>query len=177
MSRHAASCNSRWRWTGSWSTDFVAADPLGGVGYDADQRDELEHVVDCIRLATRDARVVDPDYLDIDLDVSICVAPDSYIGLTVEAARDALASPGFFHPDNFNFGSPLRRSAIEAAVQAVPGVKGVDSIRVRVRRRHEWHDFTMAEIVPGAGQIIRLENDPQHPSRGSLRVTGHGGVA
>jgi hypothetical protein len=35
----------------------------------------------------------------------------------------------------------------------------------------------MAEIVPTAGQIIRLENDPLHPSRGSLRVTGHGGVA
>lgn len=164
-------------WTGSWSTDFVAADPLGGVGYEPEERDQLEHVVDCIRLATRDARVLDPDYLDIDLQVSVCVAPDSYIGNTVEAVRDALASPGFFHPDNFNFGGPLRRSAIEAAVQAVPGVKGVDQIRVRVRRRHEWQDFTMAEIKPAAGQIIRLENDPLHPSRGSLRVSGHGGVA
>jgi len=109
--------------------------------------------------------------------LSICVAPDAYIGATIEAVRDALASPGLFNPDNFNFGSPLRRSAIEAAAQAVPGVKGVDCIEVRVRRRDEWQAFDMAEIVPTAGQIIRLENDPLHPSRGSLRVTGHGGVA
>jgi hypothetical protein len=165
------------QWTGSWSTDFVAADPLGGVAYKPDERDELEHVVDCIRLAARDARVLDPDYLDIDLKLSICVAADAYIGATVEAVRDALADPGLFNPDNFNFGSPLRRSAIEAAAQAVPGVKGVDTIEVRVRRRDEWQAFDMAEIVPAAGQIIRLENDPLHPSRGSLRITGHGGVA
>lgn len=164
-------------WTGSWSTDFASADPLGGVGYTDVERDELAHVVDCIRLAARDARVLDPDYLDIDLDVSVCVKPDAYIGATVEAVRDALADPGLFNPDNFNFGEPLRRSAIESAVQAVPGVKGVEAMRIRVRRRHEWQDFTDAEIVPAAGQIIRLENDPLHPARGSLKVTGHGGVA
>ncbi len=164
-------------WTGSWSTDFVAADPLGGVGYTASERDQLEHVVDCIRLATRDARVLDPDYLDIDLQVSVCVSPDAYTGDTIEAVRDALVSPGLFNPDNFNFGTPLRRSAIEAAVQAVPGVMGVDAMKMRVRRLHEWRDFDVAEIVPAAGQIIRLENDPLHPSHGSLSVSGHGGVA
>ena len=61
-------------WTGSWSTDFAAADPRRGVGYSPAQRDELGHVVDCIRLAVRDARVADPDYLDIDLDIAVCVS-------------------------------------------------------------------------------------------------------
>ena len=41
----------------------------------------------------------------------------------------------FFHPDNFTFGQPLRRSDLEAAVQSVPGVKGVEEIKLRVRRR------------------------------------------
>ncbi|MGZ8281601.1 MAG: hypothetical protein ACXWUN_01470 [Allosphingosinicella sp.] len=163
-------------WTGSWSTDFVAADPLGGVGYTADERDELEHVVDCIRLAGRDARVADPDYLDIDLDVSVCVSADSYPGEVVPRILRRLAPPGFFDPDNFTFGQPLRRSALEAHIQATPGVKGVDEIRLRVRRRTEWETFDAPELSVAAGQIIRLQNDPVLPSRGSLRVTGHGGA-
>ena len=163
-------------WTGSWSTDFVAADPLGGIGYSPDERAELEHVVDCIRLAGRDARVADPDYLDIDLEVSVCVSADAYPGEVVPRITRALAPPGFFNPDNFTFGQPLRRSALEAAIQDTPGVKGVDEIRLRVRRRAEWEVFDEPELRVGPSQIVRLQNDPVHPSRGSLRVTGHGGA-
>lgn len=169
--------NATTAWTGSWSTDFVAADPLGGVGYSAAERDELEHVVDCVRLATRDARVIDPDYLDIDLAVEVCVAADAYPGEVVPRVIRRLAAPGFFDPDNFTFGQPLRRSALEAAIQATPGVKGVETIRVRVRRRREWEAFIEPTLAVAPGQIVRLENDPLFPSRGSLSVTGHGGAA
>ena len=169
--------NSVTAWPGSWSTDFVAADPLGGVEYTADERAELEHVVDCIRLATRDARVVNPDYLDIDLAVEVCVAASAYPGEVVPRVIAALASPGLFNPDNFTFGQPLRRSALEAAIQNVPGVKGVEEIRIRVRRRRDWKVFDQAELAVAPRQIIRLQNDPLFPSRGSLSVTGHGGAA
>lgn len=168
--------NSVTAWTGSWSTDFVAADPLGGVEYTAAERAELEHVVDCVRLGTRDARVVDPDYLDIDLAVEVCVAATAYPGEVVPRVIKALTAPGFFNPDNFTFGQPLRRSALEAAVHAVPGIKGVEEIRVRVRRRRDWIVFKQPELTVAPRQIIRLENDPLFPSRGSLHVTGHGGA-
>jgi hypothetical protein len=163
-------------WTGSWSTDFVAADPLGGVVYTDDERADLEHIVDCMRLATRDARVADPDYLDIDLDVEVCCAADAYPGEVTPRVIAALADPGFFNPDNFTFGQPLYRSAVEAAVQAVPGVMGVERLRVRVRRHRDWTDFDSSSVAVGPNQIIRLQNDPQHPSRGSLHVAGHGGA-
>ena len=163
-------------WTGSWSTDFVAADPLGGVGYSPEEREELEHVVDCIRLAARDARVADPEYLDIDLEVSVCVSADAYPGEVIPQIVRRLGPPGFFDPDNFTFGQPLRRSALEAAIQGTPGVKGVDEMRLRVRRRTEWEVFDGPELAVGHSQIIRLQNDPAFPSRGSLRVTGHGGA-
>ena len=161
-------------WTGSWSTDFAAADPRRGVGYSPAQRDELEHVVDCIRLAVRDARVADPDYLDIDLDVAVCVSAGSYPGEVVPRIIGRLQPPGFFDPDNFTFGQALRRSALEAAIQATPGVRGVDEIRLRVRRRAQWMVFADPELAVAPSQIIRLQNDPVFPSRGSLRVTGHG---
>jgi hypothetical protein len=169
--------NSVTAWTGSWSTDFVAADPLGGVEYSPAERAELEHVVECVRLATRDARVADPDYLDIDLAVEVCVEAGAYAGEVVPRVIGALAPPGFFAPNNFTFGQPLRRSALEAAIQGVPGVKGVEEIRIRVRRRREWTAFDQPELAVGPRQIIRVQNDPLFPSRGSVSVAAHGGAA
>jgi hypothetical protein len=165
------------RWTGSWSTDFVAADPRGGFAL---ARDELEHVgavVDCVRQAGRDARVRQPDYVDIDLEVDICVKAEAYPGEVVPRVEKALAAPGFFAPDNFTFGQSLRRSSLEAAVQAVPGVRAVEAIRVRVRHRLAWQPFTEPEITVEPWEIIRLQNDPMLPGRGSLRVYGHGGAS
>jgi hypothetical protein len=168
--------NSTTRWTGSWSTDFVAADPRGGFELTLDQRGGVAHVVDCVRQATRDARPIDPNYLDIDLRIEICVSRDAYPGEVAPLVETALAAPGFFGPDNFTFGQALRRSALEAAVQAVPGVTGVDAISYRLRGRQDWQSFSASEIAAGPGQIIRLENDPVHPGRGSLSVSAHGGA-
>jgi hypothetical protein len=165
------------RWTGSWPTDFVAADPLNGFALTEEQRAELGESIDCIRLATRDARALDPDYVDIDLEVEICVRATAYPGQVIKQVIRALAPPGLFHPDNFSFGQGLKRSAIEAAVQAVPGVRGVESMRVRVRRRRDWQDFNEAELSVGPAQILRLQNDPRLPGRGSLSVHAHGGAA
>jgi predicted phage baseplate assembly protein len=168
--------NATSRWTGSWVTDFVAADPRDGFALTSSQRAELLRTVDCVRQVTRDVRIADPDYLDIDLFVKVCVRDNAYPGEVAPRVEKALAAPGFFDPDNFTFGQPLRRSALEAAVQGVPGVKGVDEIRLRVRRRRDWHTFTEAELAVAPSQIIRLQNDPRYPGRGSLRVQAHGGV-
>lgn len=160
---------STW-WTGSWSTDFVAVDPVNSVALTAVQRRAVERELDCIRLATRDVRRVDANYLDIDIDISICIAPGAYPGEVVQAVRAAIAAPGFFAPDNFTFGTPLVRSALEAAVQAVPGVRFVDGIRIRVHGMGDWRDFTEAELVPAANQVIRLQNDPDRAAMGILRI-------
>lgn len=161
-------------WTGSWSTEFVTADPLGGFGLTAAERAELEHVIDCVRQTTRDARPIDPEYLDIDLAVKVCIADDAYPGEVLPRIERALAPPGFFDPDNFTFGQALNRSAIEARVHAVPGVKAVEAIHLRVRRRRDWQPFTDPELAVAPGQIVRLQNDPLFPGRGSLRVRAHG---
>lgn len=169
--------NATTRWTGSWSTEFVAADPLNGFALTGDQRTELQHTIDCVRQVTREVRAVDPDYLDIDLMVEVCVKQDAYPGEVAARIIKGIASPGFFSPNNFTFGQPLRRSALEAAIQCVPGVKGVEEIRLRVRRHRDWRIFSEPALPVGPGQIIRLQNDPRHPDRGSLRVRAHGAAA
>ena len=141
-----------------------------------EQDRELAREVDCIRQATRDARILPADYIDIDLVVSVCVKPDAYPGDVAERVTDALTAPGFFDPSNFTFGQPLSRSALEAAIQCVAGVRAVEELTIRRRRRPGWHPFTQPEIEVGPGQIIRLQNDPDRPSRGTLRVETTGGA-
>jgi hypothetical protein len=173
--RFVQRANSTTRWTGSWSTDFVAVDPLASVDLTEAQQEEVEQEIDCIRLAARDARRVDADYLDFDVEIRVCVAADSYVGNVVEALYEEIAAPGFFSPDNFTFGTPLSRTALEARVQAVPGVKFVDSIRIRVHGLGDWRPFSEPELVPGPGEIIRLQNDPDRAAVGILRIAGDGG--
>jgi len=167
--------NSVTRWTGSWSTDFVAVDPLDSIALAGEQQVAVEAEIECVRLATRDARRVDADYLDIDIEIIVCVAADAYAAEVVEAIGEAIAAPGFFDPDNFTFGTPLSRSALEAAVQAVPGVRFVDSIDIRIPGLGDWRPFSEPELIAGPSQIIRLQNDPDRAAMGLLRIKSHGG--
>lgn len=159
-------------WTGSWATDFVAVDPVNSVALTAASRKRVERELECIRLATRDVRRVDADYLDIDLDIAVCVAPGAYAGEVVAQVERALRPPGFFAPDRFTFGTPLLRSALEAAVQAVPGVRFVERIRIRVHGLGDWRDFDEAELVPAFHQVVRLQDDPDRAAMGILSVHG-----
>ena len=162
------------RWTGSWSTDFVAVDPVDSIAITDGQRRGLATEIDCIRLATRDARPIDPIYVDLDIEVLVCVAVGFYAGDVVERVRERLARPGLFAPDNFTFGDPLRRSTVEAAVQAVPGVAHVEAINVRVHGVGDWRPFDEAAIRTDPDEIIRLQDDPDRSTLGLLRVRATG---
>ena len=81
---------------------------------------------------------------------------------------------GFFDPDNFTFGTPLRRAALQAAIQAVPGVRAVERMRIRRRGWFDWRDFTEPAYQPGDNEVIRRRQ--QHaPAGARRRPAGHGG--
>jgi len=61
-------------------------------------------------------------------------------------------------------------------VQSTPGVHGVEDIRVRARRITDWRAFDEPDLRVGATQIIRLQNDPVFPERGSLIVHARAGA-
>jgi hypothetical protein len=170
------------RWTGSWLTVFTTVDPLGTTVLPVDRHVELIELLNRYRLAGYEAYAPPPRYAPFDIKVWVCARPDAFRG-DVEAALDdalgAAALPGgrrgFFHPDNFTFGDPLERSALEAASQAVPGVAGV--IEVRYRRRGQATDFgpMPLTVAVGPGEVVLVENDPNRPDRGSVRVYVEGG--
>jgi len=63
------------RWTGSWLTAFVTPDPIGAFTVTAAQSIELGNQIDRFRLAGRPAYMMDPRYANLDLEITICVAP------------------------------------------------------------------------------------------------------
>jgi hypothetical protein len=168
---------ARFRWTGSWLSTFVTADPFGAFQLSPSQRTELANLMDCVRQAGREVFVLDPRFVNIDLEIRICIEPFAYAGQvkarvleTLLGRKGVRPAKGFFDPDNFTFGTPLRRSVLEAVIQEVPGVRGVEQMRIRARGITAWRVFDELTFNIRHDQIIRLENDPRFPERGSLKI-------
>jgi hypothetical protein len=171
------------RWTGSWPSIFVAADPFGGSQLTDLERTELTSWMDCVRQTGRDVQVRDPRQLAIDLQITICIQPFAHASEVLAQVQEVLLGPGtgrrikgVFHPDNFSFGTPLRRSVIEAAIQGVPGVRSVVAMLVRPRGVRSLAPFTDLTLSIAPDQIIRLDNDPVHPENGTLTLLTEGGA-
>lgn len=171
------------RWTGSWPTLFATPDPLGAVTITSEQRSELTDQLDRFRQAGRETVVSDPRYADLDLEISVCVEPFAYAGEVKQAVLEVLlgkkgasATPGFFSADNFTFGTPLVRSQLEAVIQATAGVRAVEAIALRRRGWFDWRSFHELIFEVGLDEVIRVENDPLFPARGSVRLIMDGGA-
>jgi hypothetical protein len=175
--------NGCFRWTGSWRSVFVSADPLGTFELSSEHRAELEDTLDRVRQAGREVIVRDPKFVPIDLEITICVAETAFVGEVAERVlRELLGRggvrpiAGFFDPDNFTFGTPLRRAALEARIQSVVGVRAVERMRIRPRGVERLRAFTELEYRVADNEVIRLENDKSFPERGILRLVMEGGA-
>ncbi len=171
------------RYTGSWLTAFVTPDPKRKVVLERGERIDLINQLNRFRQAGREVVVTDPEYANMDLEIHICVDNESYPGEVKQRVMKALlgkkgirTKEGYFSPDRFTFGTFLERSTLEAAIQAVPGVKAVERIRFRRRGWFSWREFRELSYNPGKNVIIRIENDALHPERGTLKLYTHGGL-
>jgi hypothetical protein len=133
--------------------------------------------MDCVRQAGREVFVLNPRFVNIDLEIRTCIQPFAYAGQvkarvleTLLGRKGVRPTKGFFDPDNFTFGTPLRRSVLEAVIQEVPGVRGVEQMRIRARGITDWRVFDELIFNVRHDQIIRLENEPRFPERGSLKI-------
>jgi hypothetical protein len=170
------------RWTGSWYTVFITIDPVGRNDVPDDLRQRVATWVTSFTQAGYDLEINAPISVPLDLVIDICV--DSYhFRADVElAVLNALSnhvlpdgSRGFFFPDNFSFGQPLYLSQLYAAIMAV---EGVDS--ASVTQFHRWGKLPANELQQGyiatdRLEILRLDNDPNFPENGALRLNLGGG--
>ena len=174
---------AQFRWTGSWLTLFATPDPKGSFTLTDEERRDLERQLDRYRLAGRETHGMNPKFANLDLEIHICVAPTSYIGEVKEAVLEALFGRrgvrphiGFFSPDNWTFGDRLERAQLEAAIQAVPGVRAVEDIYIRRRGWFARRIFDELVYSVAADEIIRVENNPELPERGAVRLVMEGGA-
>jgi hypothetical protein len=171
------------RWTRSWYTMFVTVDRLGGHPVDEAFEDQLRTFLDGYRLAGGDVEIDAPRFVALDLELVVCVSP-GYVAADVERALlDALSnrdlpdgSRGFFHPDNFTFGQPVYLSRLIAAAMAVPGVDWVDVTKFERRGQQSSSALDSGRLTFARLEIARLDNDPNFPENGRLKLGMEGGA-
>lgn len=170
------------RWTGSWLSIVATPDPIDAVGLTDEWRTSARRQLDRFRQAGRDVILGEPRYADLDVDVVVCVEASSYRGDVVRRVLAALvgdpAAPGrpyFFDPDNFVFGTPVHRAALDAAIQRVPGVRAVEELTYRRRGHFDWQPLP-AVVGVGVDELVRVANDRAHPERGTVRILTRGGA-
>lgn len=166
------------RWTGSWATDFVSVDPLDTTFMSEELRNDINDTLDCIRQAGKAVCHKPATYLPVDLKVEVCAKSEFQNAKVIRAIQSALTDRNnvnaFFHPNNFSFGDPLIRSQLEAAIQSVDGVKGIEKIQIRKRGERNFKTFD-ASLYVAAHEIIQINNNPEHPETGHVSINAHGG--
>lgn len=174
------------RWTGSWHTVFLTVDPAGESGadtrVDADFEAALLAHVEPFRLAGHDLEVDGPRFVALELELEVCVVADHFrsdvrqrLAAALSAVDNGDGTRGHFHPDAFTFGQPVHLSPILARARSVAGV---DSVRAVVFQRLGSPSLVpLAEgrLILGRLEVARLENDPDYPEHGVLRIVLHGG--
>jgi len=170
------------RWTGSWHTVFVTVDREGGAAVDAGFAAQLVEHLERYRMAGHDLRVDEPLHVSLEIDLLVCVRAGYFRSDVRRALLDLLGSRrrtdgslGLFHPDNFSFGQTVYLSPLYAAARGVPGVA---SVQVKLFQRLGQADAKpLADGFMRLGrlEIARLDNDPDFPEHGVLRLELHGG--
>jgi hypothetical protein len=82
---------------------------------------------------------------------------------------------GLFHSDNLTFGTPVRVSAVEAAVAAIPGVAGVAVMVLKRQFAPDSGAVAAGVLTFAPDEIPELDNDAARPGHGLLTLTIGGG--
>lgn len=188
-----AAAKARFRWVGSWHCVFVAIHPHdpenlvrlpgGGMRLSDDYAAEMRAHLLRFKLAGTDLAVRAAQYVPLEIDIRLCVARGHYRGQVLQAVAQVLSnralsngSRGFFYLPDLDFGDDIHLSRLYAAVGAVDGV---ESAEVMVFKRY-WDvagdALERGRIALGDYEIARLDNDPNFPENGSLRLSAVGGV-
>lgn len=168
---------ARFRWTGSWYTVYLTLDRAGGASvtgdpaFLADVRAHLER----FRISGYDLEITDPIAVAVELALHVCVEPGFFRADVHQALLAAFGRHAFFSPDNFSFGTPLYLSDVYRAAMAVPGVAFVEITRCRRLGRTDAGEIAQGYVKAADLEVIRLDNDPSFPERGTLELVVEGG--
>jgi hypothetical protein len=160
------------RWTGSWYTVFITAEPKGAGNLTATLRKELKKNINRYRLAGQDIELQSPQYVSLKIALTVCVDPGYFRSDVAQALSEVLGGRIF----NFSFGQTVYLSPIYAAARKVAGVQSIVATVFQPQSAPPISIYlTTGEIPLGPFQIARLDNDPSLPDHGQLTLTMVGG--
>jgi hypothetical protein len=170
------------RWTGSWYTAAINAGPRGGGDLTAALQETLIRYVDRYRLAGQDLKIDGPDYVPLELELTVCVDRD-YFRSDVERSLQQVLGSGylpdgrraFFAPGRFRLGQTVYLSPIYRAARSVAGVETVTATVFQPQGPRTRLYLDKGEIPLGPSQVARLDNDPSFPGHGRLTLVLEGG--
>jgi hypothetical protein len=170
------------RWNGHGHTVFVTIDRYGGRSITPAFQDELVAFLEPYRMAGYDVRVDAPRFVSLDVELMVCVSPSHFRSDVLSEVLDVLSRHrlkagglGLFHPDNYTFAQPVYASQMQAAAQAVPGVQSVSVTRFQRLGVADPGPLQNGVLPVGRLEIARLDNDPNFPEHGVLKVKTGGG--
>ena len=130
-------------------------------------------------MAGQDLEIDKPLYVSLEIEMTVCAKAD-YFRSDVKTALLRVFSNrilpdgtrGVFHPDNFSFGQTVYLSPLYAAAMKV---EGVAAVRITTFQRQASPDQQKLALKAGKLtlarlEIARLDNDPNFPERGVLRL-------
>jgi hypothetical protein len=170
------------RWTGSWYTVFLTIDRWGSMDVDDEFKLQIRGHMERFRMAGHDLEINGPRYVPLEAEITVCVKPDYFQSDVEEELLQLLSSRilpdgsrGIFHPDNFTFGQPVYLSPIYAIAQAVDGVDHVIINPFHRKGLPSLEAIATGKLKMGPLEIACLDNDPNYPDRGTLRIHVEGG--
>lgn len=170
------------RWTGSWHTVFITVDRTGGRPIDEPFERELRAFLERYRLAGRDVQIDAPIDVPLEVCFTVCVAPDYHRSDVQRALLELFGNRnlpdgrrGLFHPDNFSFGEPVYLSRLYSAAHAVTGVQSVTVDTFQRLGDTASSGLDAGLLAMDRLEVARLDNDPNFPDRGRLRLDMRGG--
>lgn len=170
------------RWTGSWYTVFLTAQPKAGGNLPRVLEKALKRNVERYRLAGQDTQFEPPQYVPLQIELAICVDPDYFQSNVRQSLLQVLGSQtlpngqrGYFYPGTFTFGQTVYLSPIYAAARQVAGVLSVTATIFQPQGVNSDVYLTNGEIPLGPFQIALMQNDPSFPNHGQLTLVLQGG--
>jgi hypothetical protein len=170
------------RWTGSWYTVFITAEPQAGGNLNRSLRKTLTQYVNRYRLAGQDIKLEGPSYISLELSLTVCVDPDYFQSDVEQSLMQVLGSgtlpngqPALFAPGFFKLGQTVYLSPIYAAARTVAGVQTVTATVFQPQGVETNAYLLKGEIPLGPFQVARMDNDPSLPDHGQLTLVMQGG--
>jgi Baseplate J-like protein len=170
------------RWTGSWYEVHVGVDPAGSGDVTDEQLARMAARLERYRRMGHDIRVAAAEYVPLDVALKVCVKAGHLRGRMRAALLDRLGTHvladgrrGLFHPDELSFGTPVYASRIVAAAAAVPGVETAVLTRFQRLGEPSNRELELGVLELGPLEVARLDNDPNRPGNGVLRLELEGG--